>query len=62
MIQITQKQWRTDMAISKQKISPCLWFDGKAEEAAKFYVSLFPNSRIVHTSRYTEVGQDQHGQ
>ena len=50
------------MAISKQKISPCLWFDGKAEEAAKFYVSLFPNSRIVHTSRYTEVGQDQHGQ
>lgn len=28
------------------KISPCLWFDGKAEEAAKFYVSLLPNSRI----------------
>ncbi|QRM29473.1 VOC family protein [Microvirga sp. VF16] len=28
------------------KITPCLWFDGKAEEAAKFYVSLLPNSRI----------------
>ena len=50
------------MAISKQKISPCLWFDGKAEEAAKFYVSIFPNSRIVDTSHYTDVGQEQHGQ
>ena len=28
------------------KISPCLWFDGNAEEAARFYTSLFPNSRI----------------
>jgi predicted 3-demethylubiquinone-9 3-methyltransferase (glyoxalase superfamily) len=28
------------------KITPCLWFDGQAEEAAKFYTSLFPNSRI----------------
>jgi len=28
------------------KISPCLWFDGEAEEAAKFYVSLLPNSKI----------------
>jgi len=34
------------------KISPCLWFDGKAEEAARFYTSLFPNSRIdaIHRS------------
>ena len=30
------------------KISPCLWFDGAAEEAANFYVSLLPDSRIVH--------------
>jgi predicted 3-demethylubiquinone-9 3-methyltransferase (glyoxalase superfamily) len=50
------------MALSKQKISPCLWFDGKAEEAAKFYVSIFPNSRIVHTSHYGEVGKEQHRQ
>ena len=27
-------------------ITPCLWFDGNAEEAAKFYASLFPNSRV----------------
>jgi predicted 3-demethylubiquinone-9 3-methyltransferase (glyoxalase superfamily) len=32
-----------------QKITPFLWFDGKAEEAANFYVSLFPGSRIVST-------------
>jgi predicted 3-demethylubiquinone-9 3-methyltransferase (glyoxalase superfamily) len=31
-----------------QKISPCLWFDGKAEEAARFYVSIFPDSRVDH--------------
>src|SRR3989442_8863540 len=33
------------------KITPCLWFDGKAEEAAKFYTSLFPNSRIDKINR-----------
>src|SRR2546429_9846445 len=33
------------------KITPCLWFDGKAEEAAKFYTSLFPNSRIAKINR-----------
>jgi predicted 3-demethylubiquinone-9 3-methyltransferase (glyoxalase superfamily) len=33
------------------KISPCLWFDGEAEEAAKFYVSLLPNSRIDHVQK-----------
>jgi predicted 3-demethylubiquinone-9 3-methyltransferase (glyoxalase superfamily) len=33
------------------KISPCLWFDGKAEEAAKFYTSIFPNSRITSIDR-----------
>lgn len=33
------------------KISPCLWFDGKAEEAARFYTSLFPNSRIESIDR-----------
>ncbi|MGD0996843.1 MAG: VOC family protein [Thermoleophilia bacterium] len=37
-----------------QKISYCLWFDGEAEEAAKFYVSVFRNSRIVTTARYPE--------
>src|SRR5258708_7228585 len=33
------------------KIAPCLWFDGEAEEAAKFYVSLLPNSRIDHVQK-----------
>lgn len=30
-----------------QKITPCLWFDGQAEDAASFYVSIFKNSRIT---------------
>ena len=33
------------------KITPCLWFDGQAEEAAKFYVSVFPDSRIDEVMR-----------
>ena len=33
------------------KITPCLWFDGEAEEAARFYVSLLPNSRIDHVQK-----------
>jgi predicted 3-demethylubiquinone-9 3-methyltransferase (glyoxalase superfamily) len=35
------------------KVSPCLWFDGEAEEAAKFYVSLLPDSRIETIQRNT---------
>ncbi|MEU8967708.1 VOC family protein [Streptomyces monashensis] len=34
----------------------CLWFDGKAEEAAEFYVSVFKNSSIGHVTRHTEAG------
>ena len=45
----------------KQKITPCLWFDDEAEEAAAFYASIFPNSRIVSTSRYGEAGREIHG-
>jgi predicted 3-demethylubiquinone-9 3-methyltransferase (glyoxalase superfamily) len=33
------------------KIAPCLWFDGNAEEAARFYTSIFPNSRVDRVSR-----------
>ena len=40
----------------QQKITPNLWFDTEAEEAADFYVSLFKNSRIVNVARYTEAG------
>jgi predicted 3-demethylubiquinone-9 3-methyltransferase (glyoxalase superfamily) len=38
------------------KISPCLWFDGEAEEAAKFYVSLLPDSRIERVQMNTVDG------
>lgn len=44
-----------------QKITPCLWFDGEAEEAASFYVSVFANSKITHISRYGEAGREVHG-
>jgi predicted 3-demethylubiquinone-9 3-methyltransferase (glyoxalase superfamily) len=37
-------------------ITPNLWFDTEAEEAARFYVSVFPNSRVVGVSHYTEAG------
>ena len=37
-----------------QKITPNLWFDGNAEEAANFYLSVFENSRIVNVARYPE--------
>jgi predicted 3-demethylubiquinone-9 3-methyltransferase (glyoxalase superfamily) len=38
------------------KITPFLWYDSQAEEAANFYVSIFPNSKIVTVARYSEVG------
>jgi predicted 3-demethylubiquinone-9 3-methyltransferase (glyoxalase superfamily) len=38
--------------MSTSKIAPCLWFNGEAEDAANFYVSLFPDSRIDRISRY----------
>ena len=34
-----------------QKVTPCLWFDGQAEQAASFYVSLLPGSRIDRVIR-----------
>jgi predicted 3-demethylubiquinone-9 3-methyltransferase (glyoxalase superfamily) len=39
-----------------ERTTPCLWFDTQGEEAANFYVSVFPNSRIVRVSRYGEAG------
>ena len=48
------------MAIT-QRIQPCLWFDDKAEEAARFYVGIFRNSRIVRTTRYGKAGFEIHG-
>jgi predicted 3-demethylubiquinone-9 3-methyltransferase (glyoxalase superfamily) len=45
---------------SIRKIVPCLWFDSQAEEAAKYYVGIFKNSKIGRISRYSEVGKDVH--
>jgi predicted 3-demethylubiquinone-9 3-methyltransferase (glyoxalase superfamily) len=44
-----------------QKITPCLWFDDQAEEAAKFYTAIFNNSKIVSMTRYGEAGHEVHG-
>jgi predicted 3-demethylubiquinone-9 3-methyltransferase (glyoxalase superfamily) len=46
---------------SPQKITPCLWFDDQAEEAARFYAGVFKNSKILKISRYTEAGREVHG-
>src|SRR5687767_10185365 len=47
------------MAVT-QRISPCLWFDDQAEEAARYYVGIFRNSRITMITRYSEAGFEVH--
>ena len=44
-----------------QKITPFLWFDGKAEEAANFYVSVFKNSKVLGVGRYGDTGPGPKG-
>ncbi len=44
-----------------QKITPCLWFDTEGEEAAEFYTSVFPNSRIVEVTHYGSAGPRPEG-
>ena len=44
-----------------QKITPCLWFDNEAEEAARFYVSVFRGARIGEISHYGKEGFEIHG-
>jgi predicted 3-demethylubiquinone-9 3-methyltransferase (glyoxalase superfamily) len=46
--------------VTTQKIAPCLWFDTQAEEAARFYVSVFKNSRIGKISHYGKEGFEIH--
>jgi predicted 3-demethylubiquinone-9 3-methyltransferase (glyoxalase superfamily) len=43
-------------------ITPCLWFDNQAEEAARYYTGIFKNSKIGAISRYGEAGREVHGQ
>jgi predicted 3-demethylubiquinone-9 3-methyltransferase (glyoxalase superfamily) len=44
-----------------QKHAPCLWFDTEAEDAARFYTSVFPNSRILDIARYGSAGPRPEG-
>ena len=44
------------MPIASQKITPCLWFDTEAEDTARFYCSVFKNSKIGTISRYCGEG------
>jgi predicted 3-demethylubiquinone-9 3-methyltransferase (glyoxalase superfamily) len=44
-----------------QKLTPCLWFDTEGEDAAKFYTSVFPNSRILDVTRYGKAGPRAEG-
>ncbi len=49
------------MPIAASKINPCLWFDTEAEEAARFYCSIFKNSKVGTISRYGREGKQIHG-
>jgi predicted 3-demethylubiquinone-9 3-methyltransferase (glyoxalase superfamily) len=44
-----------------EHITPCLWFDNQAEEAANLYTSIFKNSKIIGISRYGKEGKEIHG-
>jgi predicted 3-demethylubiquinone-9 3-methyltransferase (glyoxalase superfamily) len=47
--------------MTEQKITPCLWFDFNAEEAVAHYLSIFPNSRILSTTRYGDFAAGRKG-
>jgi predicted 3-demethylubiquinone-9 3-methyltransferase (glyoxalase superfamily) len=51
----------TTIQNNKQKITPFLWFNDQAEEAANFYVSIFKNSKIGNVSRYGDTGPGPKG-
>ena len=47
---------------TRQKITPFIWYDHEAEDAARLYTSLFADGRITHVSRYSDAGNEAHGQ
>ena len=49
------------MTVQTTRIAPCLWFHDQAEEAARFYTSIFPNSSMGRISRYGSEGHEIHG-
>ncbi len=56
-----KKAARPTASAAVQTISPCLWFDDQAEEAARLYVSIFKKAKISAVTRYPAVGQEVHG-
>jgi predicted 3-demethylubiquinone-9 3-methyltransferase (glyoxalase superfamily) len=57
-----EKTWiDPNRRIAVQRIAPCLWFDDQGEEAARYYTSIFKNSKIVKVTRYGEAGREIHG-
>jgi len=50
----TPKQWPRETELQMDDLTTCLWFDTRGEEAAKFYVDLFPNSRLGVTTTYLQ--------
>ncbi|MDX2219595.1 MAG: VOC family protein [Burkholderiales bacterium] len=49
------------MTLSTPRISPCLWFNEEAEDAARFYTGIFPNGRIGRIARFGHAGFEHHG-
>jgi predicted 3-demethylubiquinone-9 3-methyltransferase (glyoxalase superfamily) len=47
--------------MARPAIAPCLWFDNQAEEAARFYCSVFPDSKITTITHYPRAGHEIHG-
>ena len=52
----------TITSMPSTRLTPCLWFDTEAEDAANYYVGIFKNSRITSVTRYPQAGQEIHGQ
>lgn len=52
---------RRNTVQAMQRISPCLWFDDQAEQAATFYTGIFKNSRTLGIARYGDAGREIHG-
>src|SRR5688572_23676900 len=50
------------MPMPTPRIAPCLWFNGQAEEAARFYCGVFPDSRVGLITHYGTAGAENHGQ
>jgi predicted 3-demethylubiquinone-9 3-methyltransferase (glyoxalase superfamily) len=49
------------MKLNAARIAPCLWFDSEAEDAARFYTAIFPNSGVERIARYEKAGFEIHG-